>query len=98
MEITEFIEARMAEEPGGCGGQGEYRGCDDISWTHPKMVAALRAVVALHANQDDGCPACVTTVDLCVGDYELETWPCPHLRHIAAIWADHPDYREEWRP
>jgi hypothetical protein len=24
--------------------------------------------------------------------------PCSTLRTIAAAWADHPDYREEWRP
>jgi len=25
-------------------------------------------------------------------------WPCLTLRHLAAVHADHPDYREEWRP
>jgi hypothetical protein len=24
-------------------------------------------------------------------------WPCPTLRLLAAVYADHPDYREEWR-
>jgi hypothetical protein len=24
--------------------------------------------------------------------------PCPTLRHLAAVYADHPDYRAEWRP
>jgi hypothetical protein len=23
---------------------------------------------------------------------------CPTLRHLAAVYADHPDYRDEWRP
>lgn len=25
-------------------------------------------------------------------------WPCTQLRHVAAIWASHPDYRAEWKP
>lgn len=25
-------------------------------------------------------------------------FPCPHLRDLAAVYADHPDYREEWKP
>lgn len=25
-------------------------------------------------------------------------WPCPTLTTLAAIYADHPDYREEWKP
>lgn len=24
-------------------------------------------------------------------------WPCIDLRDFASAWADHPDYREEWR-
>ena len=28
-----------------------------------------------------------------VGEY-----PCPTLRHLAAIYSDHPDYDEAWRP
>jgi Family of unknown function (DUF6221) len=23
-------------------------------------------------------------------------WPCPTLQHLAAVWSDHPDYRQEW--
>jgi hypothetical protein len=25
-------------------------------------------------------------------------WPCPTLRALAAPYADHPDYRDTWRP
>ncbi|WP_434744798.1 DUF6221 family protein [Streptomyces sp. A-14] len=24
--------------------------------------------------------------------------PCPDLRDLAAVYADHPDYQQEWRP
>jgi hypothetical protein len=30
------------------------------------------------------------------GGYEL--WPCRHVRLLAMPFADHPDYREEWKP
>jgi uncharacterized protein DUF6221 len=28
----------------------------------------------------------------------FDEWPCHHMRLIAAIWSDHPDYRPEWAP
>ncbi|MEU8136092.1 DUF6221 family protein [Streptodolium elevatio] len=27
-----------------------------------------------------------------------DTWPCPTLRHMAAVYADRPGYDESWRP
>lgn len=29
---------------------------------------------------------------------QVEVWPCPDLLDLAAVWADHPDYRQEWAP
>jgi hypothetical protein len=29
-------------------------------------------------------------------DCENEQWPCATIRALAAVYADHPDYREEW--
>ena len=55
------------------------------------QVEALRAIVALH-DYGHECP----------GDGQVywadEDWtqPCPTLRHLAAIWRDHADWREEW--
>ena len=31
-------------------------------------------------------------------DWEPEQWPCPTVRHLAAVWSDHPDCRPEWKP
>ena len=59
------------------------------------QVAALRAVVALH---DDGheCPAVPGGA---IGWYDPEdVGACLTLRHIAAIWSDHADYDEGWKP
>ena len=25
-------------------------------------------------------------------------WPCPTLRHLAAVYAGHPDYQQKWAP
>ncbi|GAA1676299.1 hypothetical protein GCM10009733_086580 [Nonomuraea maheshkhaliensis] len=30
--------------------------------------------------------------------YDGQPWPCPDLRDLAAPYADHPGYRDEWRP
>lgn len=34
----------------------------------------------------------------CAGRRGHEPWPCPTLRALALPYADHPDYRQEWRP
>jgi hypothetical protein len=51
-------------------------------------VAALRRIVELHDTipEEEYCAWCD------------ERKPCQTLRLLATIWADHPDYREEWRP
>ena len=54
--------------------------------------AAKRAIIALHDYEwmgpDDaagkGC------------EHDYEDWPCPTIRAIAAVYAHHPDYKQEW--
>jgi hypothetical protein len=65
-----------------------------------REVAAKRAIVALHpptntyAPLGPDCGAC----GYLIGElFSTVDWPCPTLRHLAAVYADHPDYREEWR-
>lgn len=62
---------------------------------------AKRRIVGKHAASEpwetpDGerqaCMSCGYWEDEPVVDY-----PCENLRILASIWADHPDYREEWR-
>lgn len=45
----------------------------------------------MHDLPGDECDVCMTC-----GDGSL--WPCPTLRALALPYADHPDYREKWRP
>lgn len=36
----------------------------------------------------------------CTPDTQLpeQSWPCPTLRHLSAVYDQHPDYQETWRP
>lgn len=55
-----------------------------------REVEAKREIIELHTaepnQQSDECP------------HDLQELPCPTLRCLALPYADHPDYREEWRP
>jgi hypothetical protein len=44
------------------------------------------------------------TCSVCTGEYghgdvecDEEAWPCPTLRALASVYAEHPVYRQEWR-
>lgn len=61
---------------------------------------AKRRIAEEHALSSDGI---YTGCSLC--DHNCETGgdlyrdgPCNTLRFLAAVYADHPDYRDEWRP
>ena len=68
---------------------------------------AKRRIIALH--QPSGGPNYRGT-ECCArctagGEYpaddgytDEQNWPCPTLRALALPYAEHPDYREEWRP
>ena len=77
---------------------------DHIARHNPARVLAeceaKRSIVAEHTR-----PGWTVTCPRCLGDQpELASgtaWraaPCPTLRALALPYADHPDYREEWRP
>lgn len=64
---------------------------------------AKRRIVEMH--RADGAPV----VDLLGMEYEFcwtcsdsgpdaQAWPCDTIKALAAVYADHPDYRDEWRP
>ena len=66
---------------------------------------ALRAVLEIHApvevyrERPLACTTCVKADE--GGDYVIDepeaVWPCPTLRALASIWADHPDFDPTWR-
>ncbi len=61
-----------------------------------REVAGKRAIVDLHVRMIEtatGRPSAFC--DVCDAP---SLWPCPTLRHLAAVYADHPDYDKEWTP
>lgn len=65
---------------------------------HLLDIEAKRRIVALHGDgHDDGheCPSEPEGGSIATGYYDAD---CPTLRALALSYADHPDYRNEWRP
>ena len=87
------------------GGDSEEADAGHIAMHDPAatlaLVAALRAVVGLHDEEREHyCPD-ETLYEYYGHNYgwgDQEDYPqrCPTLRHIAAIWADHPEYDGSW--
>jgi hypothetical protein len=65
-----------------------------IAWNHPARVLreceAKRRIIELHPS--DG-HALVPDCETCTFEHG---WPCATLRALAAVYSDHPDYRQEW--
>ena len=59
--------------------------------------AAKRRIIARHSAWGRCCDRCLGYADY-TGDIEMETYPCQTLRYLAAVYADHPDYCNEWAP
>jgi hypothetical protein len=69
-----------------------------------REIAAKRAILAEHSPhypvtypQPSGQPTC-TVCDEGGFDPDPAAWPCPTVRHLAAVWSGHPDWRPEWSP
>lgn len=67
---------------------------------------AKRRIVARHRPsgeyEPDACVVCQWDSD-CEAPkqghhYGAGEWPCPDMRDLASIYADHPDYQEAWKP
>lgn len=102
-ELAEFLLARVGEDETvarAARGSGVH---DDrpvvkewIGLANPERMLvwsdARRRIVALHQNASGAAQNGAA----CSGCGHPE--PCPTLRLMALPFADHPDYREEWRP
>jgi hypothetical protein len=71
-------------------------------WTPPLYyvrraadVAAKRQIIDEHQNDQGRCAVCADPPQY---DATWHPYPCTTLRLLALPYADHPDYREEWRP
>jgi len=72
-----------------------------------REAAAKRAVMAEHFSTDDlgapipaVCNRCTTDAIQIrfISPTECLPWPCPTVRALAAVYRNHPDYRQEWAP
>lgn len=67
-----------------------------------REVHAKRAILDEHADDYSDCRVCAResaeTNSLGNAFHVPLPHPCPTLRHLATVYSDHPDYREEWRP
>ena len=74
-------------------------------------VKTKRRIVELHGKGEDMsgfyekpkgglvvCRECGPFEDVDFRTYGKGNFPCATLRALAAAYADHPDYREEWKP
>lgn len=85
---------------------------DDFTWGQSGTVEmsaarflaeceAKRRIVAQHRlspdpePDDDWLGICTMCTDT---GPEAQGWPCDTLKALASVYAEHPDYREEWRP
>lgn len=100
-DLITWLRARLDED------EQDAPAVDDISERYNPArvladVAAKRAIFDLHAAYPQpqvmargeiiACSMCGSVDDSPVD------WPCDTVKLLAAAYADHPDYREEWRP
>ena len=108
LALTDFLLARFAEDEAEARRWQERQ----IRWPSRKILAeceAKRRIVELHqANTwpewpEAGvvCASCTTPIEPAMparaGVSEMVRYPCTTLFALAQPYADHPDYREEWR-
>lgn len=97
----EYLNTRDDSELGSADAGG-YETCRITSGRVLAECAAKRAIVDLHAAYPTPQVMVYGTITACsecgsVDDSPVE-WPCPTLRNLAAVYADSPEFREEWRP
>lgn len=112
LTLTDFLLARIAEDLRRATREVPCPDFDPMSGyacgvlhteTDPRAKAeceAKRQIVAQHeqvstSEGGTGCENC--DWDERYGEVLGDEGPCPTVRILAAVYADHPDYREEWR-
>jgi hypothetical protein len=95
MSIGGFISARLDEVGATSGPPTQAGGLHELKLAR---MAVIREVVAEH--ECDGFSQICLTCRRHGSDegWASEAWPCPTVRQIAALWAEHPDYDHAWAP
>lgn len=98
LTLTDFLLARIAEDERAFVDQDENLGMHMITVAaHDRWLReckAKRRIVGMHENDGGSCGTCTDSDYLGL----VDDWPCDTLKALALPYADHPDYREEWRP
>lgn len=96
-DLTDFLLARIAEDEAAWGPVclGPRRSGKTHARRHMAECEAKRAIVALHAQCGTGHGYCDDGGHGWGGDEGLG---CADLAYMATPYADHADYRDEWRP
>jgi len=107
MTLTDFLLARIAEDEFAADTPLTLQ-----SWTGRRVLAecdAKRRIVELHQPVEFGAgtrhpdaympdrPICQTCGSGEPYEYPVD-WPCGTLKLLALTYADHPGFRDEWRP
>ena len=103
MTLTEFLRARIAEDE---TNDTTLIGVARKDWAARWLAEcdAKRRIVDLHVEREYECSRCDTGYwdenddGAEVYGARPEAYPCETLRTLALPYADHPDYRDEWRP
>lgn len=109
--LAQFLAARLDEDAedswdkheGGCATAGPIAFSCDCGYPARVLreVEAKRKILAEHEPQPWGEPhpelsRCPAHGDETSGWWT--EWPCVEVRALAAVWSDHPDYDEAWKP
>ncbi len=97
----------VTDELGLVGSTGGSYAADHIARHDPartlREVEAMRAILAEHGPANGGrdagrCRVCTAITHTGMGQTDARRFraPCPTLLFLAAIYSDHPDYRQEW--
>ena len=89
--LADFLLARIAEDEVNAQRYVEVLPDGDMAPLFRRVlreVEAKRRIVGLHSGDND------TMCQSWEGNYVEE--PCPTLRALASVYADHEDYRAEW--
>ncbi|PFG38961.1 hypothetical protein ATJ97_1454 [Georgenia soli] len=98
MNVTEFLRDRLAEDEESLRLDETSAQQDEGALRRGRAeLRAKRAIVELHQGLSDiwgfhGCLTCGNVADTTDG------FPCPTIRALAAVYADHPSYDQGWRP
>jgi len=113
MTLTEFLEARIAEDEATARNAGNSpvievaRRYGKVAaqhfyarWDPARVLAeceAKRAIIEAHPIEYSK----VSDYTDCVACLDVDTYdayPCLTMRALGYVYAGHPDYRQEWRP